>query len=294
MSASQSLESDTSLYYSALMSCYYTITAPTGSRIYLNVRRFDLESDINGACVDFVNILDGDSLAASPLNPTALCGENAERSYTTTRNTITIYFETDDNGQRSGFDFLFVAFSTGTCGSGQFSCNSSICIADSLLCNHYSECGDDSDETDCTSVEPPGVTIHDQTGLIAGLSVGMTLVMLIMIAIAVYCYQHNKWRMFIKRPLTAEEYVNPEETTHTTAYPVTKVYYKDKYQYMYKNPEMPDIFPGETHVEIKQQQRVKVHKKQEESDGSKTQINEAASSSSKYPDWKIWGKTGPL
>ena len=78
------------------------------------------------------------------------------------------------------------------------------------------------------AIEPPGVQIHDQTGLIAGLAVGSTLVVLITGAVAFYCYHHNKWRLFMKRPLTAEEYVNPEETTHTTAYPVTKVYYKDK------------------------------------------------------------------
>ena len=63
--------------------------------------------------MDFVDIHDGDSVAATTLNPTALCAENADGNYTSTNNAITIYFETDGTGQRSGFDFLFVAFSTG-------------------------------------------------------------------------------------------------------------------------------------------------------------------------------------
>ena len=44
----------------------------------------------------------------------------------------------------------FYLFSPGTCGSSQFKCNSSLCIDGSLVCNIYSECGDDSDETGCT------------------------------------------------------------------------------------------------------------------------------------------------
>ena len=70
--------------------------------------------------MDFVNIHDGDSLTASTLNPTALCAENAESTYNSTDNAITIYFETDGTGQRSGFDFLFVVFSTGLLKSIQY------------------------------------------------------------------------------------------------------------------------------------------------------------------------------
>ena len=68
---------------------------------------------MNGACVDFVNIHDGESTTSTTLNPNPLCGDNAESSYNTTSNKITIYFETDATGQRLGFDFLFVVFSTG-------------------------------------------------------------------------------------------------------------------------------------------------------------------------------------
>ena len=71
-----------------------------------------------------------------------------------------------------------------------------------------------------------------------------------------------------------------------------------RYQHLYRNPEVPEVpemLSGVTHVEIKQQQNVKVHRKKEEhSKGSKSQVNEAASSSSHEPDWKMWGKTGPL
>ena len=62
---------------------------------------------------------------------------------------------------------------------------------------------------------------------------------------------------------------------------------------MYKNPELPEIFPGETHIEIKQH-REKIHRKKEVKAGVTHQVHEAVSSSSQDTEWKMWGKTGPL
>ena len=79
----------------------------------LLLRRFELEYEANNACVDFVDIHDGSNLSSTKLNPTALCGDSADSNYTSTNNAITVYFQTDGTGQRTGFDFLFVVFSTG-------------------------------------------------------------------------------------------------------------------------------------------------------------------------------------
>lgn len=294
MATSRLLESDTSLYYSALMSCYYTVTAPTGMQVLLYVRRFDLEYEVNGACVDFVNIHDGSALSDTKLNLAALCGETAADNYTASGESMTVYFETDGTGQRMGFDFLFTAFATGTCSSSQFKCNSSVCIDDSLVCNIYSECGDGSDETSCTSLEPPGIQVHNQTGLIAGLAVGLTLAVLLGAVIGYYIYRRNRWRIFLKRPLTAQEYVNQDETTFTTAYPVTKQYYKEKYQQYYRTPEMPDFFPGETYIETNKQRRERTKIKKDDTKRETARVHDSSSSSSQDPEWKMWGKTGKM
>ena len=76
-------------------------------------RRFDLEYEVNGACVDFVDVHDGGALSDTKLNPTALCGEAADGNYTSSAESLTVYFKTDGTGQRRGFDFVFVAFTNG-------------------------------------------------------------------------------------------------------------------------------------------------------------------------------------
>lgn len=57
---------------------------------------------------------------------------------------------------------------------------------------------------------------------------------------------------------------------------------------------MPDIFPGETHVEIRQYKTEKHATKKEKANIKTTQSHEVSSSSSQEPEWKMWGKTGPL
>lgn len=68
---------------------------------------------MNGQCVDYVNVHDGSSVSASTLNADRLCAEDAEGNFTSTGNTMTVYFETDSTGARHGFDFIFVAITTG-------------------------------------------------------------------------------------------------------------------------------------------------------------------------------------
>ena len=80
---------------------------------YSLVRLFDLEARVNGQCVDFVNVHDGASTADVTLNASPLCHGDAEGNITSTSNKMTIYFETDATGARHGFDFIFVAITTG-------------------------------------------------------------------------------------------------------------------------------------------------------------------------------------
>ena len=66
-----------------------------------------------GSCVDYVNIHDGADTSATTLNTSPLCGTAAASNYTSTGNEMTVYFKSDSTGQSLGFDFIFVAITTG-------------------------------------------------------------------------------------------------------------------------------------------------------------------------------------
>ena len=82
------------------LTCTWTITAPTGSRIKLEFVDFDLEGD--GNCpYDFVSIFEG--IAARELIPSNRCGTSGGGPYYTS-NQMTIEFHTDGSTTGKGFD----------------------------------------------------------------------------------------------------------------------------------------------------------------------------------------------
>ncbi|XP_045191463.2 low-density lipoprotein receptor-related protein 3-like [Mercenaria mercenaria] len=232
---SRKLESSTSLYYEPNTACYFSVTVDSGKKVMLLMRRFDLESEVKNACVDFVNVHDGSSTSDATLNSSPLCGSLSKSNYTSTSNTMTVYFETDATGNRHGFDFIFVAVTTAPCSSNQFACNNSVCIDSSLQCNIYDECGDNTDEENCVYPTLNGVEMNENAPLIIGLTIGLFIAAIVGVIVGLWCWKQNRWRLFAKRPLTAEEVVF-DETTYSTTYPVTKVYYKGIYQDMYSDP----------------------------------------------------------
>ncbi|KAH3776388.1 hypothetical protein DPMN_177811 [Dreissena polymorpha] len=215
------------------------------------LRIFELESKVSGACVDFVNIYDGISTASSTINTSPLCGVIYRTTYLSTSNAMTVYFETDKTGARHGFDYVFVAVTTGTCNSGQFACNTTgVCIPEDLHCSTQDECADNSDETGCVYDFPDGVELDPNAALIIGLCVGLLVALVVVSLFGYYCYRHHiRWRFFMRRPLTVDEVVH-EETTHFNAYPVTKVYYKERFQDMYIDAKGPPVYNGAvaTHI----------------------------------------------
>ena len=85
-------------YYNDL-TCTWTITAPTGSRIKLEFVDFDLEGD--GNCpYDFVSIFEG---IAAQRSVAKKCGTSAGGPYYTS-NQMTIEFQTDGSTTKKGFD----------------------------------------------------------------------------------------------------------------------------------------------------------------------------------------------
>jgi len=81
--------------------------------IFTAFRIFELETKVNGVCVDYVNLHDGSSTSAVTLNASPLCGTVYRSVYTSTSNFLTVYFQSDSTGARQGFDYIFVAITTG-------------------------------------------------------------------------------------------------------------------------------------------------------------------------------------
>lgn len=229
------LESSTKLYYEPNVACYYTVNVDVGKKVMLLVRLFDLEAEVMNSCVDFINVHDGSSISAPTINAAPVCHTDALKNYTTSGNSMTVWFQTDSTGARLGFDVHFVAITTAPCSGGQFACNNSVCIDSTLQCNIYDECGDGSDENNCDYSTLSGLQISDDAPLIIGLTVGLIIAAIIGVLIGLWCWKQNRWRLFAKRPLTAKE-ISLDETTFETAYPVTKVYYKPRFQPMYRDP----------------------------------------------------------
>ena len=78
-----------------------------------------------------------------------------------------------------------------------------------------------------TAMEPPGVQINDKTGLIVGATLGGFVFIIVLVVLGYYLYRNYRWKYFLRKPITAQEYVN-EATNFTTAYPVTKLYYREE------------------------------------------------------------------
>ncbi|XP_071084588.1 neuropilin and tolloid-like protein 2 [Haliotis cracherodii] len=219
---SSQLESSVGLHYASDVSCTYTVTVAANKRVLAKFQRFDFEKEHNGSCVDYINLFDGSDVHQTKLNAKPLCGTILPGSTISSRNTITASFVTDSSGTARGFALLFTAIYNGTCASGDFSCNNSLCIANDLQCNGLDQCGDNSDEAACTAEDLLLRYGKDHAPLIAGVVLGVLAVTVIGVLVAMYIYKRNKWRRFLSDNDAEDESIWEIES----AYPVTQKYFK--------------------------------------------------------------------
>ncbi|KAK7115172.1 low-density lipoprotein receptor-related protein 12-like [Littorina saxatilis] len=220
VTSSVQLESGTGLTYTNNMDCNITFTVASPYLVLASIERFELEPQRSGTCIDYVNLHDGADVSSSTLNTDVMCGSSlTNTSYITTGQQMTLHFVTDSSAVYLGFNIIFTVASLSPCAGGQYTCNNTYCTPSSVTCDSYDQCGDNSDEDNCTSIASSSST--NWTPLIVGLTLGL-LVCLLVAAFAVYRrHRLKRYKKFQHEHIDREDIPDPDPS-----YPVTHKYFR--------------------------------------------------------------------
>lgn len=120
--------------------CVWNIEAPEEKFLKVQFNKFNLGNQSRECNKDYVDV-----------NGQRLCGKKPESTVVTSRsNKMTITFNSDSSYVNQGFTAEYEAFvPTNPC-PGRFQCTNNLCINKTLQCDGWNDCGDDSDEDNCT------------------------------------------------------------------------------------------------------------------------------------------------
>ncbi|KAM9855616.1 suppressor of tumorigenicity 14 protein homolog [Aulostomus maculatus] len=129
--------------YPPQSSCVWTIQVSTEKFIKVQFNKFHLGNSSKPCTNDYMEI-----------NGQRLCGSKPKSTVVTTRsNTVTVSFNSDSSYVDQGFIADYEAFvPTDPC-PGRFQCTNNLCINMTLQCDGWNDCGDGSDELNCTCGE---------------------------------------------------------------------------------------------------------------------------------------------
>uniref|UniRef100_A0A8C8R8T7 LDL receptor related protein 3 n=1 Tax=Pelusios castaneus TaxID=367368 RepID=A0A8C8R8T7_9SAUR len=136
------------LNYPPAINCSWYIQGDHGDMITISFKNFDLE-DSQKCAVDWLMI--GPS---SKREDYRVCGSSIPPSFISARDHVWIFFHSDalSSGQAQGFRLSYIRGKIGqtVCQSDEFHCANGKCIPNTWKCNSMDECGDNSDERNCT------------------------------------------------------------------------------------------------------------------------------------------------
>ncbi|XP_053305638.1 low-density lipoprotein receptor-related protein 3 [Spea bombifrons] len=140
------------LNYPSTMNCSWYIQGDHGDIITISFKNFDLE-DSPKCSVDWLLI--GPS---SRREEYKVCGSNTPPAFISARDHVWIFFHSDasSSGQSQGFRLSYIRGKMGqtSCPADEFLCRNGKCIPGNWKCNYLDECGDNSDERNCSSPFP--------------------------------------------------------------------------------------------------------------------------------------------
>ncbi|XP_063293790.1 low-density lipoprotein receptor-related protein 3 [Pelobates fuscus] len=136
------------LNYPPTMNCSWYIQGDHGDVITISFKNFDLE-DSHKCSVDWLLI--GPS---SKREEYKVCGSTTPPAFTSSRDHVWIFFHSDatSSGQSQGFRLSYIRGKIGltSCPADEFLCGNGKCIPNTWKCNSIDECGDNSDERNCS------------------------------------------------------------------------------------------------------------------------------------------------
>ncbi len=145
------------------LECVWRIMSPPGWRVRLFPVTLSLEAGPDCG-FDRLQIFDD----AHPGNAShllaTLCGSRTDSFYVSSGKDLTVVLRTDMSVNKAGFALRFVFEEQSEespggvvlprrapCGDEQALCRNGLCIPDALLCDGHNDCGDRTDESDCSA-----------------------------------------------------------------------------------------------------------------------------------------------
>ncbi|KAF6078518.1 LDL receptor related protein 3 [Phyllostomus discolor] len=146
------------LNYPPGTNCSWYIQGDRGDMITISFRNFDVEES-HQCSLDWLML----GPAAPPRQEAfRLCGSAIPPAFISTRDHVWIFFHSDasSSGQAQGFRLSYIRGKLGqaSCQADEFRCDNGKCLPGPWQCNTVDECGDGSDEGNCSAPasEPPG------------------------------------------------------------------------------------------------------------------------------------------
>ncbi|XP_063802059.1 low-density lipoprotein receptor-related protein 3 isoform X2 [Pseudophryne corroboree] len=137
------------LNYPPTMNCSWYIQGDRSDVITISFKNFDLQ-DSHKCAVDWLLI--GPS---SKREEYKVCGSTIPPAFTSSRDHVWIFFHSDasSSGQSQGFRLSYIRGNMGlsSCPADEFLCGNGKCIPNTWKCNSVDECGDYTDERNCTA-----------------------------------------------------------------------------------------------------------------------------------------------
>uniref|UniRef100_A0A8C2R6F8 Low-density lipoprotein receptor-related protein 3 n=1 Tax=Capra hircus TaxID=9925 RepID=A0A8C2R6F8_CAPHI len=146
------------LNYPPGTNCSWYIQGDRGDMITISFRNFDVEES-HQCSLDWLML----GPAAPPRQEAfRLCGSAIPPAFISARDHVWIFFHSDtsSSGQAQGFRLSYIRGKLGqaSCQADEFRCDNGKCLPGPWQCNTVDECGDGSDEGNCSAPasEPPG------------------------------------------------------------------------------------------------------------------------------------------
>uniref|UniRef100_A0A669C9U2 ST14 transmembrane serine protease matriptase n=1 Tax=Oreochromis niloticus TaxID=8128 RepID=A0A669C9U2_ORENI len=129
-------------FYPPRKNCSWTITVAPGSKVRLRFTMFRMKEpgvDTRFCHKDYVEIMGN-----------KYCGEVASLSLTSDTNVLVVNFHSDQSHTDKGFSAVYSSYDPSNPCPDRFSCTNGLCIDRKLKCDGWNDCGDMSDERQCS------------------------------------------------------------------------------------------------------------------------------------------------